>query len=312
VRRLSRPSRRWWLGLLFSGGSVLALAVLLAREDWPALLEPLQRARTELLALAMLLAILVELVKAARWLVLLGLPWRWLRPLFGLLLVSRLLNVVAPLRAGDAWRLAVVARATQRRLLTVGGSVLAEKALDGTGLLLASLLAFGPSAIGGQVESSTALVLAGLALLVLVGLLGRRWRRAAWATRALVELSHLRRGRPLVLAASLTGLELALALLVNLLVLAAFGREPSAQATVLMILAGTAAGLAPAAPGQLGLFELAVSAALVGLGQPSNAAIAVALALHLVVLGNVAAGALLALPLRGWQPGALTGRVETA
>jgi hypothetical protein len=55
---------------------------------------------------------------------------------------------------------------------------------------------------------------------------------------------------------------------------------------------------------------LAVSAALVGLGEPAGPALAVALTLHLVVLSNVAVGALLALPLRGWQPGTFAGRAK--
>jgi len=40
------------------------------------------------------------------------------------------LNLVAPLRAGDAWRVVVAARSSGRAVMPVGGSLIVEKALE--------------------------------------------------------------------------------------------------------------------------------------------------------------------------------------
>src|SRR5205823_1584470 len=97
-------------------------------------------ARTEWLAAAVTLSLLVELAKTARWAGLLRLPLTGLPRLFALVLNARLLNALMPLRAGDLWRVAAVARGEGRPLVVAGGSVLVEKLLDGAALALVALL----------------------------------------------------------------------------------------------------------------------------------------------------------------------------
>ena len=297
---LSRRGWPWWLGLLLTAGSFLALYTVLAREDWPGLLAPLRQARLDLLLLALLAALLVELAKATRWLLLLRPPRPPLRPVLGLLLAARLLNLVAPLRAGDAWRLIVATRSPGRSVLPVGGSLLVEKALDGGALLLFGLLVLGQL----LADTPTRLTIAVSATLLLIGLLTRHRAWPPWLGRAAVELDYFRGSALLFVAAALTAAGLALGLAANLLVLAALGFTPDPVAATGMLLAGYATALIPAPPGQLGVYELAVSSPLIALGHPPSAALAAALTLHVIVLVNVAVGGLLAIPLRGWNPSA--------
>ena len=76
----------------------------------------------------------------------------------------------------------------------------------------------------------------------------------------------------------------AVAPLANLAVLAATGTPPAIDPAARILVSGYAAGLLPAPPGRLGVFEAAVVAALVSGGMELNSAIAAALALHALQL----------------------------
>ena len=86
-------------------------------------------------------------------------------------------------------------------------------------------------------------------------------------------------------------------LLVNLSVLRALGLEAWPAAALAMLVSGYAAGLLPAGPGQLGVFDLAVATPLMGLGMAPASAIASAVMLHLVMLAMLILGGALAVPL---------------
>src|SRR5689334_22104873 len=113
-----------WAGVIFSLGALAALViffVLSPSTDW------------RQLAVAIGLALSVEVVKTVRWRGLLGAPFAILPRLLTLVFGSRLLNALAPLRAGDVWRVAG-ARAERSPLVIAGGSVVVEKILDGAAL----------------------------------------------------------------------------------------------------------------------------------------------------------------------------------
>lgn len=295
--RSVRISRRGLgrIGMIVSLLATLGLVALLAKTDWQELIRPLLAAEPGWLLAALVTQLAVEVVKTLRWQLLLGLPAAALPELLAQVLGARLLNALAPLRAGDVWRVAFVARTQHRPLVTVGGSVLAEKLLDGAGLGALGLALLGSAGS----DLVPALLLAAIALGGVVRVVGPRRPAGspAWLERWTAELRHL--GRPPVLlgVVALTVAGLGLGLLVNLLVLRGLALPSGLTAGATMLLAGYAVGVLPAGPGQLGLFELAVASPLVAAGFSPGQAVAAALALHLVLLATLALGGLLALPL---------------
>lgn len=134
--RLTPHSR--WLGAAVSAGSLLVLVALLWGSDWTEVATSLATAQPGWLIAALGLALGVEIAKAVRWQLLLGLDAREFPRLLALLFTGRLLNLLAPLRAGDLWRVASVVKSHDRPLLVAGGTVVVEKLLDGAGLGIAS------------------------------------------------------------------------------------------------------------------------------------------------------------------------------
>jgi uncharacterized membrane protein YbhN (UPF0104 family) len=242
-----------------------------------------------------------ELLRAVRWLLLLDLPRQALPEVIGLLLGSRLLNALTPLRAGDVWRTLYAVGAQGRAAATSGGALLVEKLLDAGGLGLVTLLAFGGQAAGWP--WLVALVVGTLAAVLLTRHVPTS-RLPPWLRRGLVELAHLRGRRIQGQMALLTAGGLALGLSVNLAVLAALGLAPNALHATLMMLAGYAAAVVPSPPASLGVFEAAVALPLTASGLDPGHALAAAILVHLVLLIALALGGLLALGLGLWQPGA--------
>jgi hypothetical protein len=237
----------------------------------------------------------VEVAKTMRWQLLLGLRLTVQLDLLAQVLTSRLLNALGPVRAGDIWRIVVVNRVRERPIITAGSSVVIEKVFDG--LLLGCL---GLAVVGTL--SSTRWEIIGLgAAVLLAGFVylgsGRGaewipgWKRWKEALRALQRRSVLL-GTPLLSLVSLS-----LGLFVNMLTLNAFGEAATLATLSMMLLAGYAVGALPGLPGQLGVFEVAVAAPLIASGMLPGTSLAVALALHGVVLGTLLLGGLLTLTL---------------
>src|SRR5437879_5892788 len=132
-------SRGRWAGGLLSLLTLVALAVLVWRAGWEELVQPLAQAEFGWIAGAVILALAVEVVKAVRWQLLLGTGRATLPGLVAVVFTARLLNVLAPLRAGDVWRV-TAARGAGAPLVAVGSSILAEKLLDSLALGIASAI----------------------------------------------------------------------------------------------------------------------------------------------------------------------------
>ncbi|HEX2987220.1 MAG TPA: glycosyltransferase, partial [Chloroflexota bacterium] len=141
VAQLAKGSRSTrWVGGALTIVSLATLALLVLRSDWQQLIRPLAEARPEWLAVAIGTAFAVEVAKTVRWQLLLGLTFGDLPRLLALVFTGRLLNVLAPLRAGDLWRVASAATSEGQPVLVAGGSVVAEKALDGAALAAAGIV----------------------------------------------------------------------------------------------------------------------------------------------------------------------------
>lgn len=300
VSRLVRGGRgdgKWrWVGALLSLGAVGLLALILSRGEWAEPLERLSGVRPLWLVLALLLGLGVEVAKALRWQLLLGAEAAALPGLLATLLGSRVMNALAPLRAGDLWRVASAAGGEGRPLAVAGGSVVVEKLLDGCILGLAGLALVwsgAPDFPAGPLLPAVALAgLAAAAALAVRKGVGAGLLRRSGAP----ELWGRRRVLPGALGLSVAGMGLGLA--VNLAVLEALGQPVGLAPGTAMLVSAYAVGLVPALPGQIGVFELAVSAALMGVGFPAPSAVTASLALHLVLLALLALGGVLALPLR--------------
>jgi glycosyltransferase 2 family protein len=297
------------IGILLSLVGTLTLAVLTVNSgDWQEPIQPLLTAQVEWLVAALVVALSVEIVKTLRWQLLLGVEPERLSGLLALVLTARLLNALAPLRTGDIWRIGSVARAERRHLLTAGGSVFAEKVLDGVALGSLSVAAL------GSADSAPLPLLVAAGLLVGWGLAlaAGRWSDGrAGLGRWTAELRHLRSFRVLAGAAVLTAAGVGLGLLVNLLVLRALSLPSGVMIGLIMLLAGYAVGAVPAGPGALGVFELAVATPLMAVGLTPAASVAAALTLHLVLLATVGVGGLLAVPLGWWEQHSTSSAIST-
>lgn len=291
------PARFRWLGPLISLASLVVLLLLLGPFDLGALAPSLLAVSPQLLLLAVGAALLVEVAKALRWQLILTGHLRSAHYLLALLLTARVVNSLLPLRAGDLWRIASVSRGTQACLVCSAASVGIEKAFDAVALGYLALLVLG----SGLADRPLLFGSAALPALLILLVSAFSSVRPAILRRLGAELRHLRHLRRLpVISASvaLTLLALGLGLSANAFVLLALGFQLDWSFPVAMLLAGYAAGLVPAAPAQLGVFELSVAAPLVALGLAPADSFAAALTLHVVVLCTVALGGLLSLPLQ--------------
>ncbi len=286
--RIPSLSRTRWIGTILSLGSLVALGMLLSGSDWRAMLAPSEPASPQMLLVALMLALSVEVAKGVRWQLLLGLPFSALPGLLALLFTSRLLNALVPARAGDLWRVASANRGEGRPLLLAGGSVVAEKLLDGATLAaLAALLL--RSSTGSPPPTAIMAVLPAIAAAAVAALMGQSWWRSrmpGWTG----DLSPLYSPSVLWASAALTLVGLGLGLAVNLAVLNALGLSAGVTLGVAMLVSGYAAGLIPSAPAQMGVYELAVAAPLTALGVPPSSAVAAALTLHLVMIAMLGVG----------------------
>jgi uncharacterized membrane protein YbhN (UPF0104 family) len=292
---LSSPSGLRRVGMVLSLVCTALLLPVLIHADWREVSRPLAEAQWQWLACAVALALGVEVAKAVRWQLLLGVEPGRLLQLLALVFNTRVLNALTPLHAGDVWRVVFAARIEGRHLVTVGGSVMVEKLFDAVALGCLGLVV-----VGSVRPDLPEAAVAGLALLAGLGIIvaARRWPAFfPWLRRRAIELRHLRGGLVLLAASALTVVGLGLGLLVNLFVLQALAIPMSLTVGAVMLLSGYAAGLVPSAPGGLGVFELAVSTPLLAVGLSPAAALAAAVGLHLVLFATLAVGGLCVLPL---------------
>lgn len=251
-----------------------------------------------LAAIAIVWLITVELAKTVRWRVLFGQG----QPSFGVclraLVAGQIANHLSPVRAGEAVRLGVLA--AQGGPLVQGTAALAAaKALDAVCL----------AAIAGVVLGSAALRHGRLGLmagaLVAVGTVGLavgaprlrgRLERSALAKRfrldSLILVGQgLRAPRVLAVVAATTALVWLFGLAANWAAIEAVGATATLDMAARVIVVGYLAGMLPAPPGRIGVYEAGVVAALTSAGMPLADAAAVGITLHvcqLVELGMLA------------------------
>ena len=287
-----KSAGRWsLLGWLLLAATLLIGLFWVDRESLGQVPRQLGSADWRLAILALVLLVAVDLAKAWRWQVLYGV----LRPGYQRVLqaqvVGQAANTLIPFRLGEVLRVSWAAPTPSGVARGTAGLAL-TKAADA--IVLALLIAWVFS--GSMLAQAQLMPAVGLGLLVAVGLgLAQRYRHiggGGFRSVRTLFASASRYARELhagTLAIFLltTAVAWLVGGLANLAVLAAVGAPPTIDASARILVSGYVAGVLPAPPGRLGVFEGAVTAALVAGGMDVSLALAVAVVLHALQLLEV-------------------------
>lgn len=323
---IASPSRPRWrrlavglLGPLISAG---AIVIVLQTVDIGQTAEAL--ADTNLAVLAPCLALIAAgiALRAMRWQRLLvpaanrALPVRRIAPV---VLIGYLANAVLPARLGEPIRAYLLARREGLNAFEVFGTALLERILDVAVLAVMAFLA--SLAVGAPpwVVQLTGIAAAGAFLVIgalTLGGLGPVLRflhrladhgRFAAARMILTRLDQVAQGfggrsqrLPVAQAAGLTVVIWLVDATVCWLAARSLGSDMSLAAALLVIGVGALGTSIPSAPGAIGTFELAASAAARAVGLAPPAALSLAIVVHATTLLPVAlagAAAMLAMGL---------------
>jgi len=313
--------------------SVAALALLALTLDLGEALDVLRAASPRPLMLVLGVVALQVLVRAARWRLLLPRRPDGLRPALGAtvsaLLVGYLASGVLPARLGEPIRALVVARSQRLSVGGALGAVILERVIDLAVLAVIGLAA--AAAIGAPAWIvNLALFVALLAVSLLVFLLtvgldpilaAARWlaERSPWRLRPVAGsavrrvgtfadgVSGHRRRPDVAFAAILSAVGWVLDAVIVGLVGAALGLSLGPGEAMVISAVGALATAIPSAPGYLGTFEVAVTAAAVAVGASGAEGLALAITTHAIVLGPVLAAGVVALARTGATLGSLAG-----
>lgn len=289
------------LGLIVAG---LALWILARNVQWADIVSVLQRADYRWVLFGVVAILGTFFTRTRRWQALLWQSTPRFRPTLTALLVGQVVNLVLPMRSGDAARAVWIRPETGTGATEALASVAIEKMWDLLALVVTGALVlvwFPLPAWFAQSTWGTAILLAVGLLVLFVGL---RWREtllrisasllaylpAQWDEAVLLRLNRFADGlesirRPDTSSAALawTVLTWVLGAVANFAVLAAFN-IPSVIAAFFLLAALMVSGAVPI-PGRLGIFEGTTVVSLALFGIPNELALTVGVILHLVVMG---------------------------
>jgi len=277
---------RWWLGAALVAGS---LALLVPAVDGALLAAAARRVLADPLALAAVLTAYAGAfaLRAALWRRVL--PGLGFGQALAALHVSLAGNHVLPLRLGEVLRVTSVVRRTPVPLAAAAASTLGLRAADV--LAVVGLVAItGPGAAAGLTASAAWLLALPAAAVWAAGAVWRRRleRRHATGPRAAgphaavrpLPSASVRAVGPVVLVGAAGAWVLESALVWQAARWAGFGLAPAEA--VLVTAVTIAAQVLAVAPGGIGTYEAAATAAMVTLGAPAPAALAAAVTAHAV------------------------------
>ena len=294
------------------GLSAACIVVLASRVDWHAFVGELRHADVRMIGLAALLVLLTYVFFTLRWRRLLALtpPLGWLRTATYLML-GYLGNLLLPMRAGDAARVLLVRDAYGRGGVHALSSVLIERLLDLTAVLVfgavIGFVAALPAAVVLALRIAAVAVAVALIVVALVGAnpdaAARRFESMArpFGARLAPALAHHVRqfGDALAIVYPrdrTSAARLAFVVLLTacgwccfgaamVLCTAAFGVAQPITAGLLMMAVTNLGSAIPSSPGSIGVYHalavLALSAWPIGLAT----ALSVATVSHAVVVG---------------------------
>ena len=270
----------------------------------------------------MLIATTVDVgARGARWRTLLApiAPLPYLRVL-GYTYIGYLANNVLPARLGDLYRSHALGEGEGVSRTTVLGTVVVERVVDTVMVVAIASVAVLVLSVRGVMTSAVLLGLAFVSLLVIALGLGIVAHRLPGAARVaaiierwprILELARRLReglavaGRPRTLVAALAFSALAWA--ASTLTFLAAGQAVGVQLTVAqaaLITSGVAlVTIIPSGPGYVGTFELTVVGIAAGFGISRDAAFALGLLVHLMILATTSIGGVIAMLARRGRQG---------
>jgi len=293
--------------------SVAAVWILVHSVDVGTALQVLGRASPLWIAVMLVTAILDISSRGARWRVLLApiapLPYR---RVLGYTYLGYLANNVLPARLGELYRSHALGEGEGVSRTTVLGTVVVERVVDTVMVVAIAALAVLVLSVRGVMTNAVLLGFAFVSLLVIALGLGMAAHRLPGASRAtaiierwprVLELARRLReglavaGRPRTIAAALVFSALAWAASIGTFLAAgqAVGVHLSLAQAALVTSGVALVTIIPSGPGFVGTFELTVVEIAAGFGVPRDAAFALGLLVHVMILGMTSVGGVIAL-----------------
>ncbi len=293
------------IGVIFS---VACVAVLARLVDWRQLLSSLASMNVSWLALAAPLLVACYVVFAFRWWFLLRCdPHLPPRRLFAVLMMGFAVNVILPLRGGDALRAYLVGRSYGAGMSRAIATIVLERLLDiAAMLLLASLITM---QIKIPESIHRALLVIGLvigtivAVIVILGLfikpivsflsrarseVGRFWPRVLAAPSAAFAQALTMEGSRTQLVLAITFSIFGWAAFCGSMIICTAALHVSSPALggLLLVVLTNLGGMIPSSPGSIGVYHALAVLALSITGTSAEAALAVAIVSHALIVST--------------------------
>lgn len=300
--------------------SAVLLAVVIARLDWVEFGRAFRQVSGQWLVAAAIAVALSISVRALRWLVVAGLPARRFTDVWYADVVGHVGNAIYPGRAGEILRIAALHHISEVRPGQAVMSAFADRlgdviVLAVAALAIVSLVAGLPPALLAVALGVALVPLATfVAFLVLGGrllpfvsslarLLPARYpeRIPRWYVQSLDYLRELRRPRILTATLALTAVAMVCDYAIMWFALLAMGWSlpfAAAVATGILLALGT---LLPAAPGYIGIYQVACVLALKPFGVAESPALAYSVILQATVMAVLALLGLVTFAHYGWS-----------
>jgi uncharacterized protein (TIRG00374 family) len=298
-------TRNCWLVLVGLLVSAVLAWVVVERLDWPVFWAALDRVMVAPLALAIAGLLGGIISRAIRWMLIVVDRPGHVADFLRATCLGYLGNTILPLRAGEVLRVLAVNRLTDIPVARAMAGAVADRLFDAfmLGVMLLAVVGIHGAAVADIDVNSLdlSLVVAGFLAVVAALVWGRRWRgpvgRMAhrlpgrlgeriprWYNEIIAIFAILRDPRRLVVIGSLTVLAAATDLLTMWLVMAAFGWGMPLMVAVTVVVFLNVGGLLPAAPGYIGIFQVACILALGLYGVAESEAVAFSVVLQLLVI----------------------------
>ena len=293
--------------------SVVAIFILIRSVDIGEAMQVLATASPAWIAVMLVTTTIDIGARGARWRALLVpiAPLRYRRVL-GYTYIGYLANNVLPARLGELYRSHALGEGEGVSRPTVLGTVVVERVVDTVMVVAIASLAVLVLSVRGVMQSAVLLGLAFVALIVIalgIGIAAHRLPGAARVTaiiarrpRLLEVARRLQEGlkvagkpRPVALALFFSAIAWAASTMTFLAAGQAIGLQLTVAQGALLTSGVALVTIVPSGPGFVGTFELTVVAIADQLGIPRDAAFALGLLVHVMILGTTTIGGVIAL-----------------
>ena len=306
-----RDRRQFWLGMVISAISVALILLLVKPAE---IIDALRQANPIYIGLSALGILLFMLVRAVRWRYMLANDISWAQ-VFHIQNIGYMFNMVLPFRLGDVARAVLIGSVPPITLARGLSTMVVERLLDM--MFIVAILPFTlvevvslPSWMQDGARASGIIAVAAIGVLILAA--NQRQLATRWGTAVLNRIPFMntqqwvrRMNELLDGLGSLTRLKDSLVLiLLSILVwipilfayqwgIQAVGGQISLLAASFVVCAAALSIALPSSPGQIGVFHIGVTAAMLALGQEEGAAAAFAIVYHalnlitMIILGLI-------------------------